>query len=75
MMNAVSYFFKMDSHPSGSSAASVFQKFGEKSSHLLLLDFPTTYVAEQGFSEVLHTRNKYRNRLHMKKTREMPYDS
>ena len=35
---------------------------------LLLLAFPTTYFAEQGFYQVLHTRNKYRNRLDMNKT-------
>jgi len=35
---------------------------------LLLLAFPATYVAEQGFNQALHMRNKYRNRLHMKKT-------
>jgi len=37
---------------------------------LLMLAFPTTCVAEQGFGEVLHTRNKYRSRLDMNKARE-----
>jgi len=35
---------------------------------LLLLKFPTTYFPEQGFSQGLHTRKKYRNRLDMNKT-------
>jgi len=35
---------------------------------LLLLEFPTTYVAEQVFNQILHMRNKYRNRLDMSKT-------
>ena len=35
---------------------------------LFLLAFPSTYVVEQGFSEVLYVRNKYRNRLDMNKT-------
>jgi len=35
---------------------------------VLLLVFPTTYFAEQGFSQVLHIRNKYRNHLDMNKT-------
>ncbi|XP_071771056.1 zinc finger BED domain-containing protein 5-like [Centroberyx gerrardi] len=30
---------------------------------LLLLAFPTTYLVEQGFSQVLHMQSKYRNRL------------
>ncbi|XP_071391322.1 zinc finger BED domain-containing protein 5-like [Centroberyx affinis] len=30
---------------------------------LLLLTFPTTYLVEQGFSQVLHMQSKYRNRL------------
>jgi len=34
----------------------------------LLLEFPTTCVAEQGCRQVLHTRNKYGNDLHMNKT-------
>jgi len=34
---------------------------------LLLLAFPTTFFADQGFCQVLHTRNKYRNRLDMNK--------
>jgi len=33
-----------------------------------------TYFAEQGFNQVLHMRNKYRNRLDMNKTGGMPYD-
>jgi len=35
---------------------------------LSLLKFPTTYFPEQGFSQLLHMRNKYRNRLDMNKT-------
>ena len=35
---------------------------------LFILAFPTTYIAEQGFSEVLYMRNKYRNRLDMNAT-------
>jgi len=35
---------------------------------LLLLAFPTTYFAEQGFCQVLHKCNKYRNLLDMSKT-------
>ena len=32
---------------------------------LLTLAFPTTYIAEQGFSEELYMRNKYRNTFGM----------
>uniref|UniRef100_A0A3B5LGI6 HAT C-terminal dimerisation domain-containing protein n=1 Tax=Xiphophorus couchianus TaxID=32473 RepID=A0A3B5LGI6_9TELE len=32
---------------------------------LLLLVFPTTYLVEQGFSQVLHMQSKYRNRLNL----------
>ncbi|XP_010775064.1 zinc finger BED domain-containing protein 5-like, partial [Notothenia coriiceps] len=32
---------------------------------LLLLAFPTTYLVEQGFSQVLHMQSKYRNRLNL----------
>jgi len=32
---------------------------------LILLRFPTTYFPELGFGQVLHMRNKYRNRLDM----------
>jgi len=35
---------------------------------LLLLEFCTMYIAEQSFNQVLHMRNKYRNRLDMNKT-------
>jgi len=35
---------------------------------LLLLAFPTTCFAEQIFCQILHTRNKYPNRLDMNKT-------
>jgi len=35
---------------------------------LSLLPFPTTHAAEQGFSEVLHARKKYCNRLGAIKT-------
>ncbi|CAL8342268.1 unnamed protein product [Arctogadus glacialis] len=31
--------------------------------HLLLLVFPTSYLAEQGFSQALHMQSKYRNPL------------
>jgi len=34
---------------------------------LILPGFPTTYFPEQGFCQVLHTRNKYRDRLDMNK--------
>ncbi|KAM3874376.1 zinc finger BED domain-containing protein 5-like [Diretmus argenteus] len=30
---------------------------------LIILAFPTTYLVEQGFSQVLHMQSKYRNRL------------
>jgi len=40
---------------------------------LILLGFPTTYFPEQGFRQVLHTRNKYRNRLDMRKIGEAPF--
>ncbi|XDV20634.1 hypothetical protein PO909_025934 [Leuciscus waleckii] len=30
---------------------------------LLILVFPTTYLVEQGFSQVIHMQSKYRNRL------------
>ncbi|XP_030298040.1 zinc finger BED domain-containing protein 5-like [Sparus aurata] len=33
--------------------------------HLLLLAFPTSYLVEQGFSQVLHMQTKYRNRLNL----------
>jgi len=39
---------------------------------LILLGFPMTYFPEQGFCQVLHTRNKYRNRLDMNKIGESP---
>ena len=35
---------------------------------MLLLKFPTKYVAEQGFNQVLHMRNKYRNILDVNNT-------
>ena len=35
---------------------------------LFLLAFPLPYIVEEGFSEVLYMRNKYRNRLDMDKT-------
>jgi len=35
---------------------------------LFLLEFPTTYFPEQGFSQVLRMCNKYRNCLDMNKT-------
>jgi len=39
-----------------------------------LLAFPTTYFPEEGFCQMLHTRNKYRNRPDMNKVGETPYD-
>jgi len=43
---------------------------------LLLLAFPTTYFAEQGFCQAAYCMcvNKYRNLLDMNKTGEAPYD-
>jgi len=32
------------------------------------------YAVEQGISQMLHMRNKYRNRLDMNKAGERPYD-
>jgi len=40
---------------------------------LILLGFPTTYFPEQGFGQVRHTRNKYRNHLDMSKIGETPF--
>jgi len=40
---------------------------------LILLGFTTTYFPEQGFCQVLHTRNKYRNRLDMGNIGETPF--
>jgi len=40
---------------------------------LILLGFPMTYFPEQGFCQVLHTCNKYRNRLDMNKIGETPF--
>jgi len=40
---------------------------------LILLGFSTTYFPEQGFSQVQHTRNKYRNRLDMSNIGETPF--
>jgi len=40
---------------------------------LILLRFPTTYFPEQGFCQVLYTRNKYRNRLDMNKIGKSPF--
>ena len=36
--------------------------------------FITTCFAEQGFCQVMHTRNEYHNRLDMNKIGEKPYD-
>ena len=44
-----------------------FSKLWEKVK-LFIFAFPTTYIAEQGFSEVLYMRNKYRSRLDMNMT-------
>jgi len=41
--------------------------------NLILLGFATTYFPEQGFCQVLHTRNKYRNHLDMSKIGETPF--
>jgi len=62
------YFINTDGQNFGSSAVSVFHKFWRKVKLLLLLEFPTTYVTEQGFKQLLHIPNKYRNRLDMNKT-------
>ena len=52
---------------SGLSVMTDFRNCGKK---LFTLTFPTIYIIEQGFSEVLHMRNKYRNRLDMNMTGE-----
>uniref|UniRef100_A0A3B5Q1Y9 HAT C-terminal dimerisation domain-containing protein n=1 Tax=Xiphophorus maculatus TaxID=8083 RepID=A0A3B5Q1Y9_XIPMA len=44
--------------------ATRYPTFWEKA-RLLLLAFPTTYLVEQGFSQVLHMQSKYRNRLNL----------
>jgi len=41
---------------------------------LLLLAFYTTHFVEQGFCQVLHMRNKCRNRLDTNKAGGTPYD-
>jgi len=49
----------------------MFERFPEvlgKVKLMLLLKFPTKYVAEQGFNQVLHMRNKYRNILDVNNT-------
>jgi len=53
---------------------SVFKNILEKTKLMLLLTFPTIYVVEKVLSQVLHMRNKYRNRLDMNKTGETPHD-
>jgi len=40
---------------------------------LISLGFPMTYFPEQGFCQVLHTRNKYRNRFDMSNIGETPF--
>jgi len=45
-----------------------FSELWGKVKQILLLVFPTMYVVEQGFNQLLHMRNKYRNRLDMSKT-------
>ena len=67
-MKPVPCFINMDGQTFGSSAASVFQKFGEKLSYYIFLEFPTTYFLEQGVSQVLHMHNKCRYHLDMNKT-------
>uniref|UniRef100_A0A3P9NB26 HAT C-terminal dimerisation domain-containing protein n=1 Tax=Poecilia reticulata TaxID=8081 RepID=A0A3P9NB26_POERE len=42
--------------------ATRYQAFWEKA-RLLLVAFPTTYLVEQAFNQVLHMQSKYRNRL------------
>ena len=51
-----------------------FNNILAKTKLILLLTFPTMYVVEQVFSQVLHMRNKYSNRFDMDKTGETPYD-
>ena len=48
-------------------SASNSQEMAEEflGSRVLLLAFPTTYLVEQGFSQVLHMQSKYRNRLNL----------
>ena len=40
---------------------------------LILLGFPTTYFPEQGFCQILNTRNKYGNRLDLNMIGETPF--
>jgi len=40
---------------------------------LILLAFPTTYFPDQGYCQLLHTRNKYPNRLDMSNIGEAPF--
>jgi len=47
----------------------IILSFGYKQSYLLLA-FPTTYFAEQGFCQVLHMHNKYWNCLDVNKTKK-----
>jgi len=47
--------------------------FRKTEGNTVLLDFPTTYFPEQGFCQVRHTRNNYRNRLEMSKIGETPF--
>jgi len=60
-MKPVLSFMHTDGQIFGSSIVSVFQNFGWGKTKLLLLTFTTTYFAEQGVSQVLHTRNNYSN--------------
>jgi len=67
-MKPVLYFLQTDDSIFELSAVSFFPELWGKVK-LLLLAFPTTYFAEQGFCQAgLHTHNNYRNRLDMNKT-------
>ena len=68
-MKPVMHFMHTDGQIFEQRAVSVFRNFGEKwSLKLLLLTFSTTHLAEQGFCQVLHMRNKYRDHRDMNKT-------
>jgi len=43
------------------------RNLGKSEAITVLLVFPTTYAAEQGFSQILHMRKKTCNRLDMNK--------
>jgi len=63
------YFINTNDQTFGSSAVSVFRKFGKKLTIITTgVTHDVLYVAEQGFNQVLHMRNKYRSHLDMNKT-------